>query len=124
MSTVQKHSVIQIFIILSSIALIVSDLTTGQESDGWNTAAMIIIGVELLAWLLIRKRTLKDPLERFHGILDVVCIVCICVTLLVKFVDLMSFEGTSMTPIVLGVACVFALCVIALVILGVIKRKN
>ncbi len=124
MSTVQKHSMIQIFIILSSVALIVADLTSGEVSERWNTAAMIIIGVEVVAWQLLRKRIPKDPLVRFHKVLDAICIVCICATLAVKIIDLMTFEGDSMVPKIVGAASVVAMAIITLWIVGAKKRKN
>lgn len=90
MSTVQKHSMIQIFIILSSVALIVADLTSGEVSERWNTAAMIIIGVEVVAWQLLRKRIPKDLLVRFHKVLDLVCAFLILATMLLKCIKLIA----------------------------------
>ena len=122
MSTPHKHSIVQLFIILSSALLIIGELQRGEVAERWNMAAYITIGIELICWPLLRKRLTKDPLRKLHRLLDIVCIILTTGLLLFKCIDLLSAHHTSTT--ILAVVGIVTLATIHISIICSIKKES
>ena len=124
MSTVHKHSIVQVFVIISSLAIIIADLNSGEVAKKWDNAAFILIAAELIIWQLIRKRLPKDPFVRFHKALDVVCVISICTALAIKLFKLISFKGDTIIPPLIGYVCLACILTIVGWIIFKIKKLD
>lgn len=123
MGTVHKHSIIQIFIIVSAILIIVADLSNGKAAEAWDTAATVVICAELLCWQLIRKRLPKDPLVKYHKVLDVVCAFLVMATILLKCIILIA-GGIPQYGIWIGGGALFVLTILGFYIYFKVTERD
>ena len=108
MGTVHKHSLFQILIIISATLLIIAEFSSGRVADICNTSAIITIGIEVLCEFIFRKRLPRDPLTKFHRFLDVICAYLIISVVLLKCIDIISYN-ISKYSIIIGGGFLFAL---------------
>ena len=108
MGTVHKHSLFQILIIISATLLIIAELSSDIVADICNTSAIITIGIEVLCEFIFRKRLPRDPLTKFHRFLDVICAYLIISVVLLKCIDIISYN-ISKYSIIIGGGFLFAL---------------
>lgn len=124
MERAHDHILSKLLVTLTTIALIIAELTSGATADFWSTVAYILFIIEIVAWTILTsiKSTPKNPLKALHKYLDIISIILIPIILILKCLDLIT--GNQQEANLAGYVSLFALSFVGLFIIYSITKRN